>query len=117
MTADSWEIIRASTLAKSWIKLLGEDMINMASISDSPRPSQDCEELLKELDGSLSDSDISAWMNADSDNPGYQLFSDEEIIHQVTCLPETTCNNDEENSDSSTPLSPPMPTIVVKFVK
>ena len=110
MSAAAWDDIPASTITKSWNKLLvdpssqcddqsstsTDDQSHSASASPEdqsaslslPGDQTSCEQLAEQLnanftvdDGSI---DINAWLNEDSSDPGYQLYSDEEIIEQVT---------------------------------
>ena len=65
-----------------------------------------CETLLCELDSNLQDKDISNWLNVDSDDQGYQLLLDEEIVQQVTSQqPEDTLEEEDEAKDSNIPRS------------
>ena len=101
MTALAWENVPATTLTKSWFKLLGSRSLSSAdstpSIEDSQEPT--CEQLLHQVDATLSNDDVSEWLHFDSDDPGYQLLSDADIIQQVT--QEEADNEDSDEDDSS----------------
>ena len=62
-------------------KMLGE---GHSTESDPPeQESSDdpsCEELAQMLDADLTETDIQEWTEADSNDPGHQLYTDEEII-------------------------------------
>ena len=103
MTAAAWDDIPSLTLSKSWLKLLGTGH-GISETSDNSAQDQTCEELAKQLDTNLSDSDISDWIGTDSCDPGYQVLTDQEIIEQVTCTnPQLSTENesDSESEDSS----------------
>ena len=56
MTAGAWDDIPSLTLSKSWLKLLGTGH-RITETSDDNAEEQTCEELAKQLDNNLSDSD------------------------------------------------------------
>ena len=94
--AASWEKITPLTLSKSWLKLLGE-----VHSTESDPPEQEtsddpsCEELAQMLDADLTETDIQEWTEADSNDHGHQLYTDEEIISQVTGS-EELCSEEED---------------------
>lgn len=98
-SAASWEKITPLTLSKSWLKLLGE---GHSTESDPPeQESSDdpsCEELAQMLDADLTETDIQEWTEADSNDPGHQLYTDEEIISQVTGS-EELCSEEEDEGE------------------
>ena len=103
MTADAWDDIPSLTLSKSWLKLLGTGH-RITETSDDNAEEQTCEELAKQLDNNLSDSDISDWIGADNCDPGYQVLTDQDIVEQVTrtdTQPSTENDPDSESEDSS----------------
>ena len=113
MSAAAWDDVPALTLAKSWRKLLQTGDCTTASsssdhVEDQSSNESDCETLIRELDSSLQDEDISNWVSGDADDQGYQLLSDEDIIQQVTSQqPDDTpkdCEEDEAK-DSEIPNS------------
>ena len=69
-------------------------------LEDESSNQSDCETLFRQLDSSLQDED---WVNGDADDQGYQLLSDEDIIHQVTSQPrdDTPENNEEDETEDS----------------
>lgn len=106
MTAGAWDDIPSLTLSKSWLKLLGTGH-GITETSDDNAEEQTCEELAKQLDNNLSDSDISDWIGADSCDPGYQVLTDLDIAEQVTSTdtqPSTENEPDSESEDSSSDI-------------
>ena len=89
-SAASWEQISSLTLSRSWLKLLGSHSItsenpeehNHESAESALPPEQSdeasCEELLQLLDKNLTDQDVQNWAQADSNDPGHQLYTDNE---------------------------------------
>ena len=80
-------------------KMLGE---GHSTESDPPeQESSDdpsCEELAQMLDADLTETDIQEWTEADSNDPGHQLYTDEEIISQVTGS-EGLCSEEEDEGE------------------
>ena len=106
MCADAWDDIPAVTLTRSWNKLLASDKTND---SDQQPEGADCQgqsvkSLAKELDNNLTDDDIANWMKEDSSDPGYQVFTDEEIIQQTVSpsVEEDRGMGDDEDQDEPT---------------
>ena len=79
MSGAAWDDIPLLTLSN---KLLGTGHGISGEASDSAQD-QTCEDLARQLDNNLSDSDISDWIGADSCDPGYQVLTDQDIIEQV----------------------------------
>lgn len=110
MSAAAWDDIPTSTITKSWRKLLH------VQIGESTTPStddvedrvrSDCETLLCQLDSNLQDEDINNWLNVDTDDQGYQLLSDEEIVQQVTSQQPEDALEDENEEDEAEELDIP----------
>ena len=85
MSASAWDDIPAVTLTRSWNKLLVSDKTAASNkeTEDADSEEQSVESLAKELDHNLSDQEINEWLNEDANDPGYQIFTDEEIVQQV----------------------------------
>ena len=76
MVGDAWEDVPSSILCKSWFKLLNNNTPSSVNDPCSTNQSSDepsCEDLLQQLDSSLTSEDIANWMAIDHDDPGYQL--------------------------------------------
>ena len=108
MIGNAWEDVPSTTVCKSWFKLLhGDD-----SVPDETEPSsidksseESCEDILHQLDDSLTSEDISNWMSVDQDDPGYQYATDEEIVQQV--LGSALEDSDDENEMTATCIPDP----------
>ena len=107
MTAAAWDDLPSLTLARSWNKLLCIGDITEQSSSTVPIESDQagsatkCEDLARQLDSNLQDEDIREWMNGDSDDLGYQLLSDYDIIQHVTQQNELTKEDEEDDCEES----------------
>ena len=101
MTAKAWDDIPPLTLSKSWLKLLGTHH-EISEVSDGNDQDQTCEDLARQLDSNLSDSDISEWIGADGFDPGYQILTDQDIIEQIACTdPQLSTESDSESEEST----------------
>ena len=108
--ATAWDEVPAMTIIKSWHNLLAKDGASDRNTEASqPMPTvesddQDgsCEMLIRELDSSLTDNDISSWLDSDSSDPGYQLLSDEDIISSITSPSQDEDTYEEEEGDTDT---------------
>ena len=54
--------------------------------------------LAHQLDPSIENEDLTDWMNRDSDDKGYYLLSDEDIVRNVTQTDETIQEDEEDES-------------------
>lgn len=117
MIASAWDDVSSLTIAKSWHNLLGsgdncgENQPNVQSTETSQASVQSddqstCEMLIHELDGNLTNEDVSSWLNSDSSDPGYQLLSDDEIIDSITTHIPDDDGSDEEEDESDTQETP-----------
>lgn len=102
----AWEDVPASTLTKSGFKLLGRCLSPPDSTPTNESCQEpSCEQLLHHIDATLSSDDISEWLHSDSEDPGYQLLSDADIIQQVTqeeADNEGTCSDDDDSLPTET---------------
>ena len=70
--------------------------------SDQAGSATKCEDLVRQLDSNLQDEDIREWMNGgDSDDLGYQLLSDDDIIQHVTQQDEPAKEDEEDDCEES----------------
>ena len=105
MSGAAWDDIPLLTLSN---KLLGTGHGISGEASDSAQD-QTCEDLARQLDNNLSDSDISDWIGADSCDPGYQVLTDQDIIEQVgqACTNPQLPTENESNSENEDSISVP----------
>ena len=96
MVAESWDEIKASTLRKSWRKIMpiqpspdqSEDLtVGQEEDGDkNVNRDQDEQEFVREfqeLGYSMDENEIHTWLNGDSSDPGFQLMTDDEICEHV----------------------------------
>ena len=67
-------------------------------MEDQSSNQSDCVTLIRHLDCSLEDEDISNWVNGDEDDQDYQLLSDEDINQEVASRqPDDTPDDHKED--------------------
>ena len=104
MIAAAWDDLPPLTLTRSWNKLLAVVASTEQSSSvesDQACVAAECEDLAHQLDSGLQDEDIREWMDGDSDDHGYQLLTDEDIIQHISQSDKTTKEDEEESSEES----------------
>ena len=84
MVAAAWDDLPSLTLAKSWRKLLSIESAQESEESVPLHTDEQCEDLAIQLDGNIQSEDVIEWMHGDSDDPGYQLLSDDDFVQLVT---------------------------------
>ena len=62
-------------------------------------PVEQCEDLAIQLNGNIQSEDVIEWMHGDSDDPGYQLLSDDDFVQLITNPNHTV--EDESDEDES----------------
>ena len=70
------------------------------STTESEKDSDEVLKLAQQLDSSLQHEDVNAWVNVDSNDQGYQLLSDEDIIKQVTQTNNAEVTEEEDEDES-----------------
>ena len=88
LIAESWGEIKESTLRKSWRKIM--PIQEPAKSEDQTKGQEDGDEdeqefmhEFQELGYSMDENEISTWLNSDSNDPGFQLMTDDEICDHV----------------------------------
>ena len=97
MSAKSWDEVDVSSIAKSWNKLLkctDESDRN----SDGARDDVDVDSLLNDMEVP-SEEKIMEWLRADEGDPGYQEFTEEEIISIAREENEGALTNEDADDD------------------
>ncbi|GBN34615.1 hypothetical protein AVEN_86060-1 [Araneus ventricosus] len=82
MAADSWNLVKSSTLKKSWNNILNKEKTDNGS-AKSGNENEECK-TMKEMGRILSyeENEINKWLNNDADYPGYQILNDDEIVDE-----------------------------------
>ena len=99
LIAESWGEIKESTLRKSWRKIMPikeskESEDHTEGQEDGDEDEQEFIHEFQELGYSIDENEISTWLNSDSNNPGFQLMTDDEICEHV--LSEQVSDQEDE---------------------
>ncbi len=70
------------------------------STTESGEDSDDMLSLAQQLDSNFQAEDVETWLNADRNDQGYELLSDEDIVKQVTEGDDPEVTEDENDDDS-----------------
>ena len=84
LIAESWGEIKESTLRKSWRKIM--PIQEPKESEDQTEGEEDVQEFIhefQELGYSMDENEISSWLNSDSNDPGFQLITDDKISDHV----------------------------------
>ena len=84
LIAESWGEIKESTLGKSWRKIMSiqepkESDDQTEGQEDGDEDEQEFIPEFQKLGYSIDENEISTWLNSDSNDPGFQLMTDDEI--------------------------------------
>ena len=115
MVAEAWDEIEASTLRKSWQKLIpissSSPSINILDTHDDSYNScngdgdntdttfSECRSILNELGVQVEDTDVSAWLESDKGMSGCQTFTDDEICQLAMQESSTEPEDDSEEDE------------------
>ena len=102
MAAAAWEDVPPSTLVKSWKKLLRTENSaeQSTSTTESEKDSDEVLQLDQQLDSNIQLEDVNEWVNVESNNQGYQLLSDEDIVRKVSQTDNTEVTEEESGDES-----------------
>nr|XP_032519902.1 jerky protein homolog-like [Danaus plexippus plexippus] len=93
MPVEAWNAVESLTLTRAWNKLLKLS----PSANPATNPQEDCFEEITEAVKILSigegcdEENIKEWLDCDSEDPGFQILSDEEIVDDLN-----GCENEEK---------------------
>ena len=99
MAAAAWENVPPSTLVKSWKKLLRTENSaeQSTSTTESEKDSDEVLQLVQQLDSNIQ---LNEWVNVESNDQGYQLLSDEDIVRKVSQTDNTEVTEEESGDES-----------------
>ena len=102
MAAAAWEDVPPSTLVKSWKKLLRTENSaeQSTSTTESEKDSDEVLQLAQQLDSNIQLEDVNEWVNVKSNDQGYQLLSDEDIVRKVSQTDNTEVTEEESGDES-----------------
>ncbi|KAL3268551.1 hypothetical protein HHI36_007659 [Cryptolaemus montrouzieri] len=103
MVVDAWDLIERKTLNKAWNKVLNRENDNSITNTDNSIL-EDMNELLSKLQicQDYDDDDMKEWVTCDSNDQGFQIISDVEIVEnilQINEQQEMQGDKTEENID------------------
>ncbi|RXM94766.1 Jerky protein homolog-like [Acipenser ruthenus] len=81
---EAWQQVSISTLRNAWNELWpgGDEGLDLGSAEDELPPTAEISSLISQLSGvqQLNPEDIFKWLNVDSNDHGFELFTDEELV-------------------------------------
>ncbi|KFD66258.1 hypothetical protein M514_21545 [Trichuris suis] len=86
MIADSWSSIKQFTLRNSWNNILDHRQLNATpGLSDAGEEMEELLEALKavSLSGECENADVEIRLACDSDDPGFQILDDDEVVESI----------------------------------
>ena len=100
MIAESWDEIEASTLRKSWRKIIPiqSQETGEVEVEEVAFDLEDDAEFMRgfgEIGCELNPEDLHAWLNSDCHDPGFPILTDDEICEQVSSEPHVEAEEDE----------------------
>ncbi|XP_051174284.1 jerky protein homolog-like [Leptopilina boulardi] len=106
MLVSAWDLVQRKTLNKAWNKILNRNQENPAEDTDN-FDSGEISEIIKNLQicQECDSEDLEEWLSCDSNDQGFQIMSDDEIVNKLLqannqkeiCEDETEKNESEEN--------------------
>ncbi|KAK9882186.1 hypothetical protein WA026_019699 [Henosepilachna vigintioctopunctata] len=96
MLVEAWNSVESQTLKRAWNKLLKLTLSNSAI-----KPHDDFEEITEimkvlSIGEGCDEENIKEWLNYDSEDPGFQILTDEEIIEDLN----SNEREDEEETET-----------------
>lgn len=112
MVVDAWDLIERKTLSRAWNKVLNQENENSISNTDDSIM-EDINKLMlniqicQDCDGN----DVKEWVTSDSNDQGFQIMSDDEIVEnilqtQISEQQESKEDEPEENLDVENDAEP-----------
>jgi hypothetical protein len=80
--ANSWQMVSSDTLRNSWKNLLGTSSRNNIVENES---NSSIMEIAHQIEGfsNLNEEELNDWINIDSNDPGFEILTDEVIINSI----------------------------------
>ncbi|XP_038221607.1 jerky protein homolog-like, partial [Zerene cesonia] len=84
MVVDAWDLIERKTLNKAWNRVLNRENENSITNSDDSMLEEINDLMLKiQICKDCYDSDLKEWVTCDSNDQGFQIMSDDEIVENI----------------------------------
>lgn len=107
--AAAWDSVTQSNLANAWNKLWPSESMNDEQNNDSQPNSQvnDIRNLFSQANTPVTEEDVSSWISIDSDDYGFGLLTDDEIVQSVLNEkdPDSESEEEEEENNNRTVIS------------
>lgn len=103
MAADSWKLVKSSTLKNAWNKILNREKSDTGAEA-SDKENEECK-TIKEMGRILNyeEKEINEWINCDMQDPGYQILNDNEIVVEIEGENEENENEIENECSENDP--------------
>lgn len=102
LVVDAWDLVKGETLNKAWNKVLNRESENSITNTDDYNL-EDINELISKIQicQDCDDDDVKEWVTGDSNDQGFQIMSDDEIVQSILHISkqESEENETEENLD------------------
>lgn len=101
MVVDAWDLIERMTLNKAWNRLLNRENENsITNMDDSIL--EDINELTLKLQicQDCDDDDMKEWVTCDSNDQGFQIMSDDEIVENILQINEQQEMQEDETEEN-----------------
>ncbi|KFD50665.1 hypothetical protein M513_08472 [Trichuris suis] len=105
MIADSWSSIKQFTLRSSWNNIFDHRQLNaMPGLSDAGEEMEELLEALKavSLSNECENADVEMWLACDSDDPGFQILDDDEIVESILNVEDEMEQDLDEGAEAQT---------------
>ncbi|CAG9584542.1 unnamed protein product [Danaus chrysippus] len=101
MIIDAWDLIERKTLNNAWNKLLNRDIENSVTHSDDSIL-EDIKDLILNIQicKDCDNDDVQEWITCDSNDPGFQMMSDDEVIENLLQSNEKHEIKEDETEDN-----------------
>lgn len=84
MVVDAWDLIERKTLNKAWNRVLNRENENSITNSDDSILEEINDLMLKiQICKDCDDGDMKEWVTCDSNDQGFQIMSDDEIVENI----------------------------------
>lgn len=105
MIADSWSSIKQFTLRNSWNNIFVHRKSNATpGLGDTDMEMKELLDGLKaaSLSSECEETDVEMWLSCDRDDPGFQIFDDDEIIEAVSNVDSEMVEDTDEGEEAQT---------------
>ncbi|KAL3273046.1 hypothetical protein HHI36_014502, partial [Cryptolaemus montrouzieri] len=100
MVADAWDLIERKSLNKAWNRVLNQENYNSITNMDDSI-SWEMNEVMSKLQicQDCDDDDTKKWVTCDSNNQGFQIMTDDEILKNILQMNEQQEMQEDESEE------------------